>query len=628
MPGNPSIQRGKPLNFPGIKNLNHFLRGVLMKKWLIIALLVVGALFVPAVSAADYQVLSMPYSDEKSQQLFDYYTSDLGQTNLYSQNGGPYSNLIVSLSTVQYYNQVHYFKWETPSNYLTEGDTTVWYCRPSDDTYHTALLKVSHTKNILGQVTKTVAYLFPDDWEVGTKTGAWSTVLYNDNNGVKSSTPIINTMMKANKAYYSVNAYNNAGGNVNYMGYMGLRYTQNPFTQSSYVEGYTNVRYALDIEESGASYVIDITRIISGSPSVSTVKISDTSEVLIYEDTDSIDRQFLVNKDVLKSIEIVTGTYINRYFFPAITIPSESLNYSVTVYAQNADTGALINSVALGCKNAETLEWTNSTIDGGWTVIELPAGNYEFHGTATGFYQPAPGRLTVDGVGDNLALLLYPVGGTPPAGNVTLQVWCNYGVLGDGNRYGVPGAEVSIVGIVGEGIGYSSGILTANEQGFVTVEAPGNTSYSAYGSKIGYISGETEFSVLTGSPVHVSISLTPGAVPTEPPITPTPTVTPTPTETPVPGGFMDDAGNGIAQLFGVSLAVGKMLLGFLIALAVGMGTAKQLEGGAPEFVVGFTGAAFLSTVAGLIPIGFFVLVAVLAGIYLGKSYIGGGEGGR
>jgi len=70
-----------------------------------------------------------------------------------------------------------------------------------------------------------------------------------------------------------------------------------------------------------------------------------------------------------------------------------------------------------------------------------------------------------------------------------------------------------------------------------------------------------------------------------------------------------------------------MMLGVLISLAVGMGTAKNLKGGAPEFCVGFLGGAFLVTMADLIPVGFFVAMLLLMGIYIARAYFLGGENG-
>jgi len=114
--------------------------------------------------------------------------------------------------------------------------------------------------------------------------------------------------------------------------------------------------------------------------------------------------------------------------------------------------------------------------------------------------------------------------------------------------------------------------------------------------------------------------------PTVPVVTPPPTIPtlPTPTE---PLGFMEQSGKALGDLFGVSLSVGKMILGVLISLAVGMGTAKNLKGGAPEFCVGFLGAAFLVTMADLIPVGFFVAMLLLMGIYIARAYFLGGENG-
>jgi hypothetical protein len=162
--------------------------------------------------------------------------------------------------------------------------------------------------------------------------------------------------------------------------------------------------------------------------------------------------------------------------------------------------------------------------------------------------------------------------------------------------------------------------------GYLTLDIPANTEYIAYAEKPGYLAGSTHFTVFNVSPVNMTIQMIREIPPTTPVVTPPPTIPtlPTPTE---PLGFMEQSGKALGDLFGVSLSIGKMMLGVLISLAVGMGTAKNLKGGAPEFCVGFLGAAFLVTMTDLIPVGFFVAMLLLMGIYIARAYLLGGENG-
>lgn len=95
----------------------------------------------------------------------------------------------------------------------------------------------------------------------------------------------------------------------------------------------------------------------------------------------------------------------------------------------------------------------------------------------------------------------------------------------------------------------------------------------------------------------------------------------------IPGddlGFLDRSVESIANLFGVTVAVGRLILGLLLASAIGLGVAKQLRGGAEEFGFGFLAGTILSVLIGLIPVWVFVLLVLIIGLYIGKMYMSGG----
>ena len=95
--------------------------------------------------------------------------------------------------------------------------------------------------------------------------------------------------------------------------------------------------------------------------------------------------------------------------------------------------------------------------------------------------------------------------------------------------------------------------------------------------------------------------------------------------TPGEGSFLDQSIKGIANLFGVSFGVGKTILGMLLALGIGMATAKQLKGGAQEFGLGMLGGVVLGVLIGLLPIWVLVLLVLIVGLWIGQRYMSGGD---
>ncbi len=324
---------------------------------------------------------------------------------------------------------------------------------------------------------------------------------------------------------------------------------------------------------------------------------------------------------------LVSATF-NIYQIGEIPEPEEPTDFlDLTVSVKNSQTGALIGGSEIGIrKYGDTGFYYNTTLPSGYTTVFLPPGNYEIFAEAPGYYQVYPARITLDQPHEKIGVFLHPITPIPEEGNVTLNLWVCYVERGSGQTVGIPYADILISGISGDGIGYSSGSLMTDLGGYISIDIPANTEYIAYAEKPGYLAGTTHFTVYNVSPVNMTIQMIREIPPTVPVVTPPPTIPtlPTPTE---PLGFMEQSGKALGDLFGVSLSTGKMMLGVLISLAVGMGTAKNLKGGAPEFCVGFLGAAFLVTMADLIPVGFFVAMLLLMGIYIARAYFLGGENG-
>ena len=95
--------------------------------------------------------------------------------------------------------------------------------------------------------------------------------------------------------------------------------------------------------------------------------------------------------------------------------------------------------------------------------------------------------------------------------------------------------------------------------------------------------------------------------------------------TPGEGSFLDQSIEAIANLFGVSFGIGKIIFGMLLALGVGTATAKQLKGGAQEFGLGMLGGVVLGVLIGLLPIWVLVLLVLIVGLWIGHRYMSGGD---
>lgn len=579
---------------------------------LVVMLLLVA--LVPAVSAFE--------PIEKSIDIYNYgesHFADLPQ-NQGSASGRTFNQLL--FPNIEYCNQLRLIQFEHSGGYWSVPDqsqnTHVTY------TIGSTVIGYGEAGTFKAGANKVIWFTF-DSWDISGYTG----------NQIVTVTPDSPTTFPSTNAFtfYRIGETNYNWDDNAHRVYLKTGATDGILTAHCSLYYTEEFRNRFTINNVNGIYEFSLYRNIGGKAYGSNLYLKSGDTIYSTGSINSLlDEEYkLLSDNIQVGIRPVGASQWHNFTYGESGPGDEPIpdNRAVSVYAQNAQTGALIANTDLAINEYGTENWYNSTLEWGWTAVDLPAGNYEFYAFADGFTQFAPGRLTVDDNGDSLTLLLYPDELPPSAGNVTLQIWANEGNRGDGRYYGISNAEISINGNAGEGAGYSSGILTTNEQGYLNVEVPGNTSYVVYASKLGYIPGESRITVSTYSPVKVSVTLTTGAIPTAPPLTPTiqPT-TPKPTQTTPPGSFIDTSAGGLANLFGTTLETGKTLLGFLVALAVGMGAAKQLRGGAPEFVVGFLGASFLGLVAGLIPVGFFVLIALLCGVYLGKTYIGGGDNGR
>jgi hypothetical protein len=619
MPGKISfIQPNITSLFPG---KTPFQEGSFMKVsyLLLISLLIVGALFVPAVSAEELVNEHLSY----------YMDTSVSRSEGVTTTGisGVYNFDRIHLKKIENHKNTAYFSLTIDSNQAT--DTT--YMEEGRHTIDYTLLGVTkpcvvycqHNKNLLGQTTSAVYTIFPQNWDIGTGAGPqyieFSEYLFKDRRGQTDIYVRDDYGVDDYRQNYDIAPCGYTYITSTRFEYYGPWGAYNIFVSSN--QAWENT-VLIETAEPDLIHVM-VGREIDGKGYESDLSLIHNGN-LTYHHTGVLDFEQYFPPSLTFDTAVITDAAGNNYTYvidagDAPIDPVTPPTYSVTVYAQNGDTGALIADTNLSVNLYETETWYNSTLEWGWDTIQLPAGNYEFYAEKSGFTQYAPGRLTVDGVGDNINLLLYPDVVAPPAGNLTLQFW-----VCDSNSNGIPYAELSVIGLAGEGADYDSGIIQTNNLGYATLTAPGNSTYTAYASKPGYTAGENEFGVTTGSPVHIAVMLMAGEIPTNPTATQpgvtatvTPTVRPTdvaPQNNPIDNfrimflnmGFDDEYSDWLTGLFIVCIGA---VIGYVLAKKFGAMC------GAPIGLVTATGL-------GLIPIWALVLIIVIVALAYAKFIMG------
>ena len=302
---------------------------------------------------------------------------------------------------------------------------------------------------------------------------------------------------------------------------------------------------------------------------------------------------------------------------------------------------SVLQTGTISAKSRTTGIWYNTTVTNGIATLILPydtsdalskyAGHYYVYATSPGYedidygVQIAVYPRTVSEV---RSIHLYPIGGVPTPGNVTLRIQA----ISETGQ-GVPNAEIFIAGVLGAGKDVWD-TYTTSSNGYLAVSVPGNSTYDIVVRGAGYYDSSRRIEVFTEDPSLIEFRLYLSGAPTiEPTTEPTGWVTGPPSAQPtggIPdeddgsGGFLMEAVRGIGNAFGVGFATAKIIFGMLLALAIGFATAKQLRGGAAEFGLGLLGGTMLGILVGLIPVWTIVVLLLVVGLYIGNRYVGGG----
>ena len=352
----------------------------------------------------------------------------------------------------------------------------------------------------------------------------------------------------------------------------------------------------------------------------------------------------MLNEDGIK-VSVMPEKY-GSYQLCDILVTSESgpLTGKHKFQIRSRSDNSILQTGTVSAKSATTGEWYNTTVSGGIASLILPydtsnpisqyAGNYYVYATSPGYYDSDYGTQIVvmpHTVSEINTILLTPIGGIPPAGNVTLQIqaFSEYGP-------GVANASIFIAGVLGAGSDVWN-TYTASSTGYLAVSVPGNSTYDIVASAEGYYDSARRIEVFTEAPGLIEMKLYLSGAPTvEPTTQPTGWPTTQPTTQPTGGipdedddseGFLMQAVRGIGLAFGVGFATAKLIFGMLLALSIGYATAKQLRGGAAEFGLGLLGGTLLGVLIGLLPVWIIVVLLLVVGLYIGNRYVGGANNG-
>ena len=561
-----------------------------MKKVMIIALILVGALLIPAVSA---EVLY----DEK----FDEYEFTGGRTVSEVKYGGAPGYLkhlkvddIAKLQDLQYIALD--FDRYINFGYLDEGTNEITYTTSYDSTEKQATVQTTYYRNLLGNVIHSRHIFYFPDWDIGSATGS-------ANINIPRADVNINTLLSEEGDSPVLLGENVAGGPVN---------GKNTVTVASGKIFKNNLLVSENKRLNNLN--VKLTRIIDGKPSVSTLTVYNGSEV-VYNDYSSrnVDEDFLLDRTTL--ITLTNGDKI--YEYPIGDIVTSPTTDFVTVYVRNSQTGALISGAHILIEGTPTtsdwIEYVNETLLSGTAQYNLPGMPYQYRivTTADGYY-PAASQYFRAGktvIVDMEPYLTAPVNES----NTYLEFYTR-----DMSANPIGGAIVAV----------DDQWLYTNNNGYARFEVAKNASYPYNVTKTGYLTIEGIATVGSYDRYVVNVALMAGAVPTHPTVSPTITVEPTPTQTTPPiqeDNIIGLSVKGLAKGFGIDYDTALLMFGLMIIFGAGGMVMSSVKGGAMEFIAGSIVGTFVAFALGLIPIWIFIIIAVVFGAYVLRVFVQGSQ---
>ena len=568
-----------------------------MKKVMIIALLIVGMVFIPAASAeAFYDNTFSEFTDTSGHSV---------DSRIVYDSYSPFSSLqatdITKLKNMYYITITAPYEIRTneaspkPIAAGSHPFTATVSGRTFNGNFH-----YEKNTNILGQVTSSRITYFFDDWDV---------------DGLQGSLPIAFSPFIA--------LHDGDNGEIVMDGDSLLHVNQNNqygwHTPTNYeiyhTSGITWENRLVVNEVALDDYKIDIIRLINGEYHPSTIKIIDEFDNTTVESGLLADQTFWLRKSDANKIELTSPD--TTYIIPLVSVTDDP---AVTVYVKNSQTGALISNTHIEIQDTTTDPWTevvNQTIPSGQVTISLPKDTgihptqYRIGATVPCYQQVVPALFFRVTGPTNVIVEMEPIEGGPVnEDNAFVEFYVR-----DSAGNAVANANVQVDGQ----------LRWTNAQGYTQFEVAKNASYPYVVTKTGYLTIEGIATVESDDRYVVNVALMAGAIPTHPTPTPTITVEPTPTSPIQEDNLIGLSVKGLAKGFGIDYDTALLMFGLMIIFGAGGIVMSSGKGGAMEFIAGSIVGTFVAFALGLIPIWIFIIIAVVFGAYVLRVFIQGGQ---
>ena len=588
-----------------------------MKKWFIlIALLIVGLFFVPAVSA------------EKV--IWDYTAYEFTDTSGYvekSSTSGPdwgtydkiYMTDISLYQTLAYVSVIFPF---TDVGYSDNGELI-----PAGRHEFTYSLKDQYEKLLIVYIdrypTSTKITMFFEDWDIEGLSGMQLVNIYGMYFSKKWGIEYV--IGSPNLAEYAM-MITWRDGREYYIPQTPLR-----IDWGSGIEWQNHI-YLEELDPNPlGGYEFSLFRNIDGKYYYSDCKVYMDEEVIFSDSstTDIKDRWFSLGSITQINVTSPTGRV---YKFPVTADPGDPggpVGIPINIRVQNSQTGALLANAHITITanvNGEFHEVVNETLPAGTKTYNLqPTGGglpnpdfYRLIATVEGYNPIMPYIDFEADISTTIYAYLNPVGGAPINENKTFIDF----YVRDLNAKPVSGATVK----------FGPYTLLTNSAGYAIFEVDKDKLYVWTVSKVGYDS--VTGNALIGSDARYTINavIGPAVTPTLP--TPTPTTTPGkpsptltgPTGEPV-SNLLEWAAAHFGMLLGGGLEIGKIFMWLCFTIPAGVYVGNKAKAGAAGFMAGAGIVTLFFVIIGWVPIWLVVIIALIIGLLYAKVFSNIGNGG-
>jgi hypothetical protein len=483
----------------------------------------------------------------------------------------------------------------------------------------TAIVRIKHVRNLLGQITATIFDIYPQNWNIEGLSGKHSMVI----------SPALAPQYRGGYRDVWVNDLawpGSNGGNIVGRGVSGFEggYT---IVVSSINEWKNHL--TVESTDNGYSYQVDLKREYGDRSYFSTIDLKQ-DDVVVLSDYNHTDFSHITLKSQINGISISSISTIYNRTLTNGDIPDGPEDSGLTVYIKNSQTGALIANANVAIDalvDGEYYTVTNRTEPSGIFSINLqPTGggkpnpdSYRLIVTADGYNNPMPEiNFTLGDYRKYMECFLDPISGGPADENKTFIDF----FVRDMKSNPISGATVK----------FGKYTLITNSAGYTVFEVDKNNNYSWTVSKSGY-GTLTGNAVIGDSPRHtintvlapIVTPTTTTPIPTSPPIGPTPTMT-APTGEHV-SNWLEWFAAHFGMILGGGVEIGKIFMWLCFTVPVGVYVGKEAKAGAAGFMAGAGIVTLFFVLIGWVPIWLVVLLALIIGLLYAKVFNAQDNGG-